>query len=225
MTTSPDIPNAESSSDVNSHAEVAPLPLGLWAQIKEDWLAHGKDWTKPGFRAVAVHRFGVWRMGVQPKLLRAPFSILYRMLYRKVRNTYGIELPYTTKLGRRVVIEHQGGIVIHGYSTIGDDSIIRQGVTLGNRYLEQPYDAPILGQGVNVGAGAKIFGKVNLGDRSSIGANAVVLNDVPPNATAVGIPARVLSKSSEAPKSEAEKPEAEKSDAGKSEEAVTTPET
>ncbi|NEO81964.1 serine O-acetyltransferase [Moorena sp. SIO4G3] len=166
--------------------------LGLWQQIKEDWKAHGCDWTKPGFRAVAVQRFGVWRMKIQPKLLRAPFSILYRALYRKVRNTYGIELPYTVKLGRRVIIEHQSGIVIHGDCTIGDDSILRQGVTLGNRYLDRPLDAPILGKRVNVGAGAKIFGKVTIGNGANIGANAVVLSDVPAGATVVGIPAKVI---------------------------------
>ena len=166
--------------------------LGLWQQIKEDWKAHGCDWTKPGFRAVAVQRFGVWRMNIQPKLLRAPFSILYRALYRKVRNTYGIELPYTVKLGRRVIIEHQSGIVIHGDCTIGDDSILRQGVTLGNRYLDRPLDAPILGKRVNVGAGAKIFGKVTIGNGANIGANAVVLSDVPAGATVVGIPAKVI---------------------------------
>jgi serine O-acetyltransferase len=166
--------------------------LGLWQQIHEDWVAHGKDWTKPGFRAVAVQRFGVWRMTVQQKVLRAPLTILYTMLYRKVRNTYGIELPYTVKLGRRVIIEHQSAIVIHGYSEIGDDSILRQGVTLGNRYLDQPKDAPKLGKRVNVGAGAKIFGAVTIGDRANIGANAVVLKDIPPESTAVGIPAKVI---------------------------------
>lgn len=166
--------------------------LSLWQQIVEDWVAHGRDWTKPGFRAVAVQRFGVWRMQVEPKPLRAPLSILYRMLFRKVRNTYGIELPYTVQLGRRVVIEHQSAIVIHGGCVIGDDCIIRQGVTLGNRYLEQPFDAPVLGARVNVGAGAKIFGKVAIGDGANIGANAVVLKDVPAGATAVGIPAKVI---------------------------------
>ncbi len=166
--------------------------LGLWAQIKEDWIAHGRDWTKPGFRAVAVQRFGVWRMKIKSKLLRAPFSIFYRSLYRKVRNTYGIELPYTVQLGRRVVIEHQSGIVIHGDCIIGDDSIIRQGVTLGNRYLDHPFDAPKLGNRVNVGAGAKIFGNVTIGDNANIGANAVVLCDIPPGATAVGIPAKII---------------------------------
>jgi serine O-acetyltransferase len=166
--------------------------LSLWEQIKEDWIAHGRDWTKPGFQAVAVHRFGVWRMTVQPKLLRAPLSILYRSLYRKVRNTYGIELPYTVQLGRRVVIQHQHGIVIHGYSSIGDDCVIRQGVTIGNRYLNRPLEAPKLGDRVNVGAGAKILGNVTLGNDVNVGANAVVLSDIPPGKTAVGIPASIL---------------------------------
>jgi len=167
--------------------------LSLWQQIKEDWVAHGRDWTKPGFRAVAVQRFGVWRMTIKPLLVRAPLSILYRALFRKVRNSYGIELPYTVQLGRRVVIEHQSGIVIHGYCSISDDCIIRQGVTMGNRYLERPFDAPKLGKRVNVGAGAKIFGNVTIEDDVNIGANAVVLSDIPSGKTAVGIPAKILS--------------------------------
>ena len=169
----------------------APV-LGLWQQIKEDWIAHGGDWTKPGFRAVAVQRFGVWRMQVQPILLRAPLSIIYRSLYRKIRNTYGIDLPYTVKLGRRVVIEHQGAIIIHGYCTIGDDCVLRQGVTLGNRYLDKPLEAPRLGDRVNVGAGAKILGGITLSVDVNIGANAVVLSDVPAGKTAVGIPAKII---------------------------------
>jgi serine acetyltransferase len=166
--------------------------IPLWAQIREDWIAHGRDWTKPGFRAVAVQRFGVWRMQVQPKGLRAPFSLVYRAMYRHVRNVYGIDLPYTVQLGRRVVIEHQSGIIIHGDSIIGDDCILRQGVTLGNRSLERPLEAPKLGQRVNVGAGAKILGSVQIGDNANIGANAVVLHDIPVGQTAVGIPARLL---------------------------------
>lgn len=176
----------------SSLQSVESAPLSLWQQIKEDWVAHGRDWTKPGFRAVATQRFGVWRMSVEPKGLRAPLSILYRMLYRKVRNTYGIDLPYSVRLGRRVVIEHQGAIIIHGDSVIGDDCIIRQGVTLGNRRLNCPLDAPTLGKRVNVGAGAKILGAVTIGDDASIGANAVVLSDVPAGQTAVGIPAKLL---------------------------------
>ncbi|MFT3789250.1 MAG: serine O-acetyltransferase [Tepidisphaeraceae bacterium] len=165
---------------------------GFWETVREDYNAHGRDWTKPGFRAVFVHRFGNWRMNVKPKILRAPFSVLYRMMFRRVRNHYGIELPYTVKLGRRVVIEHQGAIVIHGGCEIGDGCVIRQGCTLGNKTLDRPLDAPKLGRLVNVGAGAKVLGAVTIGDGAAIGANAVVVKDIPAGATAVGIPAQIV---------------------------------
>ncbi|MCC5618067.1 serine acetyltransferase [Nostoc sp. CHAB 5836] len=173
-------------------SDLETVTVGLWQQIKEDWEAHGRDWTKPGFRAVATQRFGVWRMTIKSKVLRSPFSILYRALYRHARNIYGIDLPYTVKLGRRVIIEHQGAIVIHGNCVIGDDCIIRQGVTLGNRYLDRPFEAPKLGDRVNVGAGAKILGGLIIGDEVNIGANAVVLSDIPADQTAVGIPAKII---------------------------------
>lgn len=162
----------------------------LCAQIAEDYDAHGREWTKPGFRSVAVHRFGVWRMTIRNKILRAPISMLYRWGYRHCRNVYGIELPYTVKLGRRVVFEHQGGIVIHGRSSIGDDCIIRQNCTLGIRRITDAHDAPTLEAGVSIGAGAVILGAVTLGKGSAVGANAVVLSNVPPGAVAIGVPAR-----------------------------------
>lgn len=165
--------------------------LGLWAQIREDLRAHAGDWTRPGFRAVATHRFGVWRMQLSPRALRAPFSVLYKALYRRCRNHYGIELPYTVSLGRAVVIEHQSDIVIHGSSIIGDGCVIRQGVTLGNRRPDAPHEAPTLGRHVSVGAGAKILGAVTIGDDAVIGANAVVLTDVPARHLAVGVPATI----------------------------------
>lgn len=193
MARTPDVSPPLSKVQTNTESGYQYFSLNaLWEQIKEDWVMHGRDWTKPGFRAVFAHRFGVWRMGIQMKFLRAPLSLLYRMMYRKVRNTYGIELPYTVKLGRRVIIEHQGCIVIHGNCTIGDDSIIRQGVTMGLRHLDKPLEAPILGCRVNVGAGAKIFGNIHIGDDVNIGANAVVLNSVPSGCTVVGIPGKIV---------------------------------
>ena len=170
-----------------------PSTLSLRAQIREDWIAHSRDWTRPGFRAVAVQRFGAWRMTINPKPLRAIFSIVYRNWFRYCRNVYGVEIPYTVQLGRRVIFEHQGCIVIHGNSKIGDDCILRHGVTLGNITLDRPYDAPTLGNRVNVGAGAKILGAVNIGDDATIGANAVVTKDVPAGCVAVGIPAMIVS--------------------------------
>ena len=165
--------------------------ISLFAYIKEDWIAHGKDWTKPGFRAVGIYRFGVWRMKIRFRLLRAPFSVLYFSLFRYARNHYGIEIPYSAQIGRRVVFEHQHGIVVHGAAQIGDECIIRQGVTIGNRFLTAPLEAPVLGSRVNVGAGAKILGKVVIGNDVNIGTNAVVLHDIPDGKTAVGIPAKV----------------------------------
>ena len=175
-----------------------PSEPGLWALIREDLRAHEGDWHRPGFRALLAYRFGVWRMTVNPKPLRAPLSVLYRWMFRRASQRYGIELPYSASIGRRVVFEHQHGIVIHGASVIGDDCIIRQGVTLGNRHLDRPFDAPTLGCGVSVGAGAVLLGGIQVGDGASVGANAVVLDNVEPEQTVVGIPARPIASGAKA---------------------------
>jgi serine O-acetyltransferase len=169
-----------------------PSEVSLWQLVAEDYVAHGCEASRPGFQAMLVYRFGVARMKVKPLALRAPLSVLYRTLFRGVRNFYGIEIPYTAQIGRRVIFEHQHGIVVHGATVIGDDCIIRQGVTLGLRTLDRLADAPVLGKKVNVGAGAKIIGHVHVGDGASIGANAVVLEDVPAKGLAVGVPARIV---------------------------------
>lgn len=163
--------------------------MSVRSLIKEDLCNHGGDSSLPGFRAVAVQRLGSWCM--QHDTLRARWlRPIYRFLYRYVRNHYGIELPWSVQLGRGVVFEHQGGIVIHGRSVIGDRCVIRQGVTLGNRTMVRNDDAPELGESVNVGAGAKLLGAIKVGDGAVIGANAVVLSDVRSRTTVAGIPAR-----------------------------------
>lgn len=194
----PDTCPTASPAALHVPGRTPPLPLPLLQILREDYRSHGCDWTKPGFRAVAIHRFGVWRMQIRSRFLRAPFSFLYKVLFRRCRNRYGIELPFTVRLGRRVIVEHQSGIVVHGCSRIGDDCILRQGVTLGNRNLDRPLEAPTLGARVNVGAGAKILGPVTIGDDAVIGANAVVLIDVPPGALAAGVPARLVPKKADA---------------------------
>jgi serine O-acetyltransferase len=103
----------------------------------------------------------------------------------------GIDLPCETTVGRRLRIEHFGGIIVSGDTVIGDDVVIRNGVTLGLRRTGER-GAPILGNRVDIGAGAKILGRIRIGDGAVIGANAVVLKDVPPGALAVGIPARII---------------------------------
>jgi serine O-acetyltransferase len=166
----------------------------MCALIAEDYRSHGSDWTRPGFRTLFWHRFGNWRMGVRPKLLRAPLSLLYRWGFRHCRNVYGIEIPYAATIGRGVIVEHQGGIVVHGASVIGDGSIIRQNCTLGLRSLDRLDEAPIIGKRVNIGAGSVIMGRVTIGDDAAIGANAVVMQDVPAGGLAVGVPAVVKAK-------------------------------
>jgi serine O-acetyltransferase len=170
----------------------ATSQISLVAQLREDWSAHERDWTRPGFRAITVSRLGKLQQDSPHRSVRALARLIYHSAYRYVRNRYGIELPWTVELGRRIVFEHQGAIVVHGYAKIGDDSIVRHGVTIGNRYLDRPLDAPRLGARVNVGAGAQILGDISIGDGAQIGANAVVLCDVPPGATAVGVPASVV---------------------------------
>jgi serine O-acetyltransferase len=164
---------------------------GLWRLIREDWEANGRVWTEPGFRAVAVHRFGSWAMRQRP-VIRAPLFRLYITLFRWVRNNYGIELPWMTRVGRRFRIGHQGGIVIHPRAQIGDDCCIRQNVTIGAATADRSTEAPRLGDRVEVGAGAVIIGRITIGDDVRIGPNAVVMTNIPAGSTAFAAPARVI---------------------------------
>lgn len=167
-----------------------PSGIGLLALLREDLRTHGGDPFEQGFWAVAVHRFGNWRMGL-PKLLRAPMTVLYRSLYKGVEWTCGISLPYTVRLGRRVRIWHHGGIILHARS-IGDDVSIRQNTTLGLAHPDRPLGIPTIEDRVDIGCGACVLGNVTIGHDSRIGANAVVVSDIPPGSTAVGVPARVI---------------------------------
>ena len=166
--------------------------MKLLQLIREDWETNHRDWSRPGFQALAVYRFGVWRMGVRPRWLRAPFSLIYKFLFVFMRNIYGIELPFTSRIGRRFCIEHQGGIVVHGNATIGDDCTVHQGLTIGSRTGDSSLGVPSLGNGIYIGASASILGRISIGDRATIAAGAVVIRDVPANALVGGVPAKVL---------------------------------
>ncbi|QHI99973.1 serine acetyltransferase [Xylophilus rhododendri] len=145
-----------------------------------------------GFWGLQVYRFGHLRYRFQSKLIRYPLALAHGILAKLAEIFFGITIGVSAKIGRRLVIEHSGAIVVHGNTVIGDDCIIRQGVTIGNRRLDDPFGAPTLGNRVNVGAGAKILGRITIGDGAEIGANAVVIQDVPANAIAVGVPARII---------------------------------
>jgi serine O-acetyltransferase len=178
---------------------VALLPRqfqGLVLQVREDWRTHYQDWTLPGFRAVAAHRFGAWIQaesgrGVVRGPVRYVLGRLHLAMFRYVRNQYGIELPHKVKLGRRVLVGHQSGIVIHEEVTIGDDCIIRQNVTLGLQHADNS-GVPTLGRGVELGTGSTIVGPVIIGDGARIGPHALVMTDVPAGASVFVNPPRMI---------------------------------
>ncbi len=150
-----------------------------------------------GFWALQVYRLGHLRYRFQSKLVRYPLGALHLVLSKLAEMLCGVTIGVSAKIGRRLVIEHSGAIVVHGHAVLGDDCIIRQGVTIGNRYMNKPLDAPTIGHRVNIGAGAKILGAVFIGDDAEIGANAVVIKDVPAGAVAVGVPARIILRKSD----------------------------
>ena len=168
-----------------------PPGISLWRLLREDLHTHQSLFAH-GFWALAVNRFGNWRMDVRPRLLRAPFTLLYDFLYRVILWTARIELPYIIKVGRRVRIWHHGGSVL-GARAIGDDCQFRHNVTMGLANHGDPIHLlPILEERVIVGVGAVLLGPIRIGHDSIIGANSVVTKDVPPHSLVGGIPGRVL---------------------------------
>jgi serine O-acetyltransferase len=183
---------AGSPADLNRGDRNANPPgISLLALLREDLRTHDGDPLEQGFWAIAVHRFGNWRMSIRPKLVRAPFSLLYKFLFKWVEWTCGITLPYTTRLGRRVRIWHHGGMVLTARS-IGDDVHIRQNTTFGLVSRDQAHAFPTIEDRVDIGCGACILGAVVVGHDSVIGANAVVVDDIPPDSIALGAPARAI---------------------------------
>lgn len=166
-----------------------PADLGFWALVAEDFRTHDSNLFEQGFWALFVHRFGNWRMG-QPKVIRAPATLLYLIGLKLVEWLAGISLWYPVKLGRRVRIWHHSGMVFSA-RYIGDDVQLRQNTTMGIRQPDRPGELPIIEAGVDIGAGAVIVGEVLIGAGAAIGANAVVTRDVPPGGRAIGNPARI----------------------------------
>ena len=152
----------------------------------------------PGVHAVWAYRLAhrMWRVPG----LRLPA----RLLSQAVRAATGIEIHPGAVLGRRLFIDHGMGIVIGETAVVGDDVILFHGATLGGKAMRPGKRHPTLGDRVVVGAGAKILGPVWIGDDAQIGANAVVVKDVPPGAVAVGGPAEIRPAATPAPGVEVE---------------------
>ena len=139
----------------------------------------------PGVHAIIYHRLAHWLHG-------HGLRFLARSVSQWSRFWTGVEIHPGAKIGRRFVIDHGMGIVIGETTEIGDDVLLYQGVTLGGTGKDQGKRHPTIGNNVLVGCGAKVLGPFTVGDNSRIAANAVILNEVPPNSTAVGVPARVV---------------------------------
>ena len=139
----------------------------------------------PGVHAILFHRVSHW-------LWKHNLRFLARLNSQIARHCTGIEIHPGAQIGRRFVIDHGMGIVIGETAEIGDDVLLYHGVTLGGTGKDQGKRHPTIGNNVLISAGAKVLGPFRVGDNSRIAANAVVLSEVPDNATAVGIPARIV---------------------------------
>ncbi len=141
----------------------------------------------PGIRAVLLYRIGhfFWRIGM-------PF--VPRYLSEIARQLTGIEIHPGAEIGRDFFIDHGGGVVIGETAEIGDNVTMYQGVVLGGTTMDPVKRHPTLGNNIVVGSGAKLLGPITIGDNVRIGANSVVVKDVPPNSVVVGVPGKIISR-------------------------------
>lgn len=158
--------------------------------IKENDPSIHNNWEAiltPGFRCLLTYKIARYFY------LKKHFFIA-RWLNEHAKRKTGIELHPGATIGKRLFIDHGTGVVIGETAIIGDDVTIFHGVTLGGTGKSQGKRHPTIGNHVLIGAGAKILGNITIGDNTKIGANAVILKDVPPNCTSVGVPGKIVNK-------------------------------
>lgn len=171
--------------------------MSVVASVREDLAAaHRRDpaatddlailLTSPGLHAIWAHRVAhrLWARGVKLPAL---------ILAQGARSLTGVEIHPGATIGRRFFIDHGMGVVVGETAEVGDDVMLYHGVTLGGRSMERVKRHPTVEDGVTIGAGARVLGPIVIGREAQIGANAVVVKDVPAQATAIGIPATVRS--------------------------------
>lgn len=139
----------------------------------------------PGLKAIRLHRLA-------NKFYKKKLYFMARWISQRASKKTGIEIHPAVQIGKRFFIDHGTGVVIGETCVIGDDVTIYQGVTLGGTGKDTGKRHPTIGNNVMIGAGAKVLGPLNIGDNSKIASGAVVLSDIPPDSTAVGVPARVV---------------------------------
>jgi serine O-acetyltransferase len=141
-------------------------------------------YRSPGCHAMVILRFGQW---LQKKniVVRIMLEPIYMLLYHRIRSKWGIEIPRVTQIGAGFYIGHSGGIIISGLAKIGENVNISQQVTIGIAGKGEKRGVPTIGDNVYIAPGAKIFGKITIGNNVSIGANAVVYKDIPNDSVVV----------------------------------------
>ncbi len=181
---------SEKPNDINAEQ------MGIWELLKEDFSTpSSRDpalkskielfFNYPGLIALAHYR-------VAHRLYKNEWRVLARIIMGFAQFLSNIDIHPAAQIGRRVFIDHGIGVVVGETAIIGDDVTIYQGVSLGGVSLEKTKRHPTLESGVIIGAGAKVLGNITIGRNAKVGANSVVIKDVPPESTAVGIPARVI---------------------------------
>ena len=187
---------AQQTTEVTEEAAAMERPLGVWGKIKEDVACVlQRDpaarnrlevvLTYPGVHAIVLHRWA-------NALWRHDWRFSARFLSYIARVWTCIDIHPGAAIGRRFFIDHGSGVVIGETAEVGDDVTLYHGVTLGGTSWSKGKRHPTLGRGVVVGAGAKVLGPLTIGDYSKVGANSVVIKDVPPRRTVVGIPAKAV---------------------------------
>lgn len=147
--------------------------------------------VQPSYWAVATYRFGRWTRSVRGPL-RLPVHACYFVMYSMTRLLTGIDIPRSVQIGPGLLIHHFGGIIIHPMASIGARCTLRHGVTIGARDASGP---ATIGDDVILGAYAQVLGKVHVGSGATVGALSLVISDVAPSTTVVGIPARRIERS------------------------------
>jgi N-acetylglucosaminyl-diphospho-decaprenol L-rhamnosyltransferase len=194
-------PDEKGNTKMTAGPDAADAPSTA-SLVVEDFATHNRDLTAPGFWAVATHRIGKHALDEsRPRAERVVSDVVYRAMFRGVDLLWGIHLPRSVALGRRVRIWHNGCMLLTAKS-IGNDVTLRHDTTFGplraGRQVsaETPagaaLDLPVIEDGVDIGSGACVLGGVRVGRRAVIGANSVVLKDVPADATVLGVPARIV---------------------------------
>jgi serine O-acetyltransferase len=147
---------------------------------------------EPGFWAVASYRVGRAIYALPRPLALAP-KLAYKPVAKVIQLATGIDLPLSARIGAGLYIGHFSGIFVHGAAVIGERCNLSQGVSIGEAGRGHGRGVPRVGDRVWIGPGAKVFGRIHLGDGCAVGANAVVNRDVPAGVTVAGVPARIVS--------------------------------